>query len=60
MHTTVLPLQVGELYMCHHVYPSWRLGYFITALLTLAYLVWINVIFYYGGFWVYPIFKVRI
>jgi len=58
MHTTVLPLQLGELYLCRHAYPSWRLGYSITALLTLAYLLWINVIFYVGGFWVYPVFQV--
>ena len=30
----------------------------ITAALTLAYLVWVNVIAFYGGFWVYPVFKV--
>ena len=30
----------------------------ITATLTLAYLVWVNVIAFYGGFWVYPVFKV--
>ena len=59
MHTTVVPLQLGELYLCRHDYPSWRLGYAITALLTFAYLAWINVVFYLGGFWVYPIFKVR-
>merc|ERR1712012_17089 len=30
----------------------------ITAALTLAYLVWVNIIAYYGGFWVYPVMKV--
>ena len=32
----------------------------ITAALTLAYLVWVNVIAFYGGFWVYPVFKVTL
>ena len=58
MHTTVLPLQLGELVLAKHTYPSRKLGGAITAGLTLAYLVWINVIFYLGGFWVYPVFKV--
>jgi len=58
MHTTVLPLQLGELILCHHSYPSRRLGGAITASLTFAYLVWINIIYYYGGFWVYPVFQV--
>ena len=58
MHTTVLPLQVMELFLVRHTYPSRRVGGAITAALTLAYLIWINVIAYYGGFWVYPVFKV--
>lgn len=58
MHTTVLPLQLGELLLCRHSYPGRRLGGAITAGLTFAYLVWINVIYYYGGFWVYPVFQV--
>lgn len=58
MHTTVMPLQLGELALCRHTYPGWRLGYTVTALLTLAYLIWLHVIFYVGGFWVYPVFKV--
>ena len=32
----------------------------ITAALTLAYLVWVNIIAYYGGFWVYPVMKVAV
>ena len=58
MHTTVLPLQVMELFLVRHTYPSRKVGGAITAALTLAYLLWINVIAYYGGFWVYPVFKV--
>jgi len=58
MHTTVLPLQLGELYLASHVYPGRMLGGCLNSVLTVGYLVWLNVIFYYGGFWVYPVFKV--
>jgi len=58
MHTTVLPLQLAELYFSSHRYPSRVVGGGITSLLTLGYLVWIHVIYYFGGFWVYPVFRV--
>jgi len=58
MHTTVIPLQLGEMFLTRHVYPPRKVGVTITAALTLAYLVWVNVIAFYGGFWVYPVFKV--
>jgi len=58
MHTTVIPLQLGEMLLTRHVYPSRKVGVAITAALTLAYLVWVNIIAYYGGFWVYPVMKV--
>jgi hypothetical protein len=58
MHTTVLPLQLGELTFSSHKYPSRIVGGGITSLLTLGYLVWIHVVYHYGGFWVYPVFRV--
>ena len=58
MHTSVIPLQLGELFLVRHKYPKRRTGFTITALICIAYLVWINIIYYYGGFWVYPVFKV--
>jgi hypothetical protein len=58
MHTTVLPLQLGELFLCRHEYPSRALGVSITATLTMGYLIWLNVVYYHAGFWVYPVFKV--
>jgi len=58
MHTTVLPLQLSELIFSSHKYPSRMVGGGITSLLTLGYLIWIHVIYHYGGFWVYPVFRV--
>ena len=59
MHTTVLPLQLGQLYLVEHNFPSRSRGFTITALLFLSYLAWINYIYYMTGFWVYPVIKVR-
>jgi len=58
MHTTVFPLQVAEMYFCRHEYPRRLVGGGINSLLTLLYLGWVHVVYYYGGFWVYPVFKV--
>jgi len=58
MHTTVLPLQTAEMMMTRHQFPQRLYGGGLMALLTLAYLIWIHVIYHYGGFWVYPVFKV--
>lgn len=58
MHTTVLPLQLAELYLCRHEYPSRGFGGMLNTLLTLGYLLWLNYIYQVAGFWVYPVFKV--
>eukprot|EP00092_Neocalanus_flemingeri_P006468 GFUD01006972.1.p1 GENE.GFUD01006972.1~~GFUD01006972.1.p1 ORF type:complete len:223 (+),score=52.61 GFUD01006972.1:135-803(+) len=58
MHTTVIPLQLGQLMLVKHKYPSRAFGYTITATLCMAYLAWVNIIYYFGGFWVYPVFAV--
>jgi len=58
MHTTVLPLQIAELCMTRHSFPRRIHGGGFLAFLTLCYLIWVHIIFYYGGFWVYPVFRV--
>lgn len=58
MHTTVLPLQLYELTFSSHKYPSRVIGGGITSILILSYVIWIHVIYHYGGFWVYPVFRV--
>ena len=59
MHTTVIPLQLGQLLLVKHNFPSRSKGFTITATLCLGYLVWINYIYYMTGFWVYPVIKVK-
>ena len=59
MHTTVIPLQLGQLYLVKHNFPSRSKGFTITGILCLGYLIWINYIYYMAGFWVYPVIKVR-
>jgi len=58
MHTTVFPLQFAEMFLVSHKFPKRNIGLGLNALLTVGYLVWIHVIFYNGGFWVYPVFQV--
>ena len=58
MHTTVIPLQLGQLLLVKHNFPSKKTGFIITALLCAGYLVWINYIYYVTGKWVYPVIKV--
>jgi len=58
MHTTVFPLQTAEMFYVSHKFPKRIVGLGVNAALTMGYLVWIHVIFYRGGFWVYPVFQV--
>merc|ERR1711860_491 len=58
MHTTVLPLQLGELCLSSHIYPGRLVGGMLNSVLTFGYLIWLHIVFYRGGFWVYPVFKV--
>ncbi len=57
LHTTVVPLLVLELCLVYHVYPQRMAGMATTAVFLVAYLVWILIIAYFGGFWVYPVLK---
>merc|ERR1712080_693844 len=58
MHSVVIPLQMLEMFLLHHTYPSRSFGGSLTAIFCLTYLVWLNVVLYVGGFWVYPVFEV--
>ena len=55
-HTSVVPLQLMELCLLHHVYP--KNGMFVSALFCFTYLSWTLMVAYLGGIWVYPIFEV--
>ena len=51
MHTVPLPLLLLEMICIHHVYPSRKTGGGIAASFFLAYLIWVHVVFYFGGIW---------
>merc|ERR1712130_5286 len=44
MHTTVIPLQLGQLILVKHNFPSRPKGFAITGLLCLGYMIWVNYI----------------
>ena len=58
LHTTVIPVQLLELVLLYHVYPRKKFGIATTFIFCVLYLTWTFIVAYYGGFWVYPIFKV--
>jgi len=58
MHTAPAVSQLIALISTAHVYPTRRSGLVAIASVALTYLAWVCVIAYYGGFWVYPFFKV--
>jgi len=58
MHTTVIPAQLLELILLYHIYPSRLKGMATSYLFCLVYLVWIMIVAFVGGIWVYPILKI--
>ena len=58
LHTTVIPLQLLELMLLYHLYPRKKLGIATTFIFCAIYLTWTIIVAHFGGFWVYPIFKV--
>lgn len=58
MHTTVVPVQLLELILLYHLYPSKKTGTFTTVIFCLIYLSWTLIVAHFGGIWVYPIFEV--
>ena len=58
LHTTVIPVQLSELILLHHLYPRKKLGMATIFVFIASYLAWTLIVAHFGGFWVYPIFKV--
>ena len=58
LHTTVIPFQLLELILLHHVYPKRKTGLATIFIFIALYLTWTLIVAHLGGFWVYPIFKV--
>ena len=58
LHTTVIPFQLLELILLHHIYPKRKTGLATIFIFIALYLTWTLIVAHLGGFWVYPIFKV--
>ncbi|XP_021364277.1 androgen-induced gene 1 protein-like [Mizuhopecten yessoensis] len=58
MHTTILPLLLGEMCLVYHHFPSRSRGLKILMSFALSYLIWILWVAYYADIWVYPILKI--
>nr|XP_053628535.1 androgen-induced gene 1 protein-like isoform X2 [Cherax quadricarinatus] len=55
IHTTPLVGVLIELYFVPHIFPRRKTGLGVVAVLGLLYLIWVCVIAYRSGHWVYPI-----
>lgn len=58
MHTNILGFIVIELVSSFRTYPKRKLGLSILTLFMLCYVIWIHVIYFTSGGWVYPILAV--
>lgn len=58
MHTNVALFIVMELFVTFRQYPNRKLGVTSLTIFMLGYVIWIHVIKYVSGKWVYPILEV--
>nr|XP_023029356.1 androgen-induced gene 1 protein-like [Leptinotarsa decemlineata] len=58
MHTNIAIFILIELFISFRKYPTRKQGLRVLCIFMLIYLVWVHVINYYTGFWVYPILTV--
>lgn len=55
MHTNIMLFMILEMYISFRRYPSKNVGLTILSIFMGCYLVWIHVIFFKTGIWVYPV-----
>ncbi|KAJ8712341.1 hypothetical protein PYW07_005183 [Mythimna separata] len=58
MHTNIVVFILIELLTSFRMYPKRKVGLSILSAFMVCYLVWVHVIFYNSGIWVYPILNV--
>ncbi|XP_008551341.1 androgen-induced gene 1 protein [Microplitis demolitor] len=58
MHTMIMVSTVFEMLIAPRQYPEKKSGYFGLYALMLTYLVWIHVVYYKSGVWVYPVMEI--
>lgn len=57
MHTNIMFFMFLEMYISFRRYPSRIVGISVLSLFMICYLVWIHVIFFKTGIWVYPVLE---
>jgi len=58
MHTNIVVFIILEMFTSFRSYPTRKNGIFTLAIFMGSYLIWLHVIRFYSGFWVYPILEV--
>lgn len=58
MHTNIMIFIILELFISFRAYPKRRKGLLGLTVFMISYLIWIHVIKYYSGVWVYPVLDV--
>lgn len=58
MHTNIVIALLAEVFTAFRSYPTRKQGLSLLAVVMMCYLIWIHVINYYTGQWVYPILEV--
>nr|XP_021189114.2 androgen-induced gene 1 protein [Helicoverpa armigera] len=58
MHSNIVVFILIELLTSFRMYPKRKVGLSILSFFMICYLVWVHVIYYNTGFWVYPILHV--
>lgn len=58
MHTNIMIFILLEMYLTFREYPSRKSGLTGSLIFMLTYLIWLHIIKYYSGVWVYPVLTV--
>lgn len=58
LHTNILLFIIIEFFLSFRQYPKRFKGLQILIIFLLGYLIWIHIVKYYSGIWVYPILNI--
>ena len=58
MHTNIVVFIVLEMFISFRSYPTRSKGIKCLSSFMVGYLVWLHIVKYYSGFWVYPVLDV--
>lgn len=58
VHTNVALLAIMDLFTCFRRYPSRLAGITGNVVFMLLYIIWVHIVRYFSGLWVYPLLEV--